>query len=227
MKFAAENRHGFVFTNDQLIPIDCFLTQSTIQPHFNISFHSPDYLHLHLPFFPGKRWQEIEVEVSKTRNSLNELLFTIYDRWPTSHNDAVSQFLAVELRQKQLWCVVSLPNGVSQSVSIPGWKNEKTKLILGIASQNNVTVLAVETDTFPVRYLFLHENTNLEWMDANVVQELFRGPRRPMNRKEVMFGQNLILGGSNWTAEAEFGRQPPQLWSGLGQRNAFSGCIHK
>ncbi|VDN09436.1 unnamed protein product [Dibothriocephalus latus] len=45
--------------------------------------------------------------------------------------------------------------------------------------------------------------------------------------ERFVFGRNILLGGSNWTAEDRIGRLPPTVWSALGARRSFRGCINR
>ena len=130
--------------------------------------------------------------------------------------------LSMELRNGRLWLVTQ-----KQSFEISS-KNTTTLHVgigkIRLAEEHEATIIAageaileyfvaIDGDIFKRAF---------EAEVAGILETAIEGDRNSMP-----FGSNLLLGGSNWSVEGEMRRDLEHLWSGLGRRKYFYGCIHR
>nr|CDS20871.1 neurexin 1 alpha [Echinococcus granulosus] len=182
------------------------LTKSSPPPLFNKLPMQANHIH---------DWQQIEIDFDS--HSENALLLLLFHRL----GQLSAPLLGVELRGGIPWLVTQ-----RQSLEISAEKSNLLRVGAGkitIPGRHEAAIIAAGYTT--IKYFVAIDSNEFrpafEAEVAGVLESASEG-----YGGTALFGRNLLLGGSNWTAEGEFGRGLDHLWSGLGRRRQFIGCIN-
>ncbi len=216
LQFASKSLHGFYFTSEQGSPIKC-------RNRFNLTTHPPEsslsfsgefdsYIYLRLP--PDSIFEQVPPQFSfvydAASKETDQLLLILYHSIADLH-----RLLAIELRSGSPWLVIG---GAKRAYRIPATSNQLTLQSACLGSTK--CVVSLNGLSFLLR---VDEGRFVE------VTEQKRAADRLTDWQGMLepLGSNVSIGGSNWTEEAELARLPSELWSGLGRRSNFVGCIHR
>ncbi|KAM7536759.1 hypothetical protein Aperf_G00000081134 [Anoplocephala perfoliata] len=168
---------------------------------------------------PTKRirnWQQIEIDFdSKAKDGF---LFLIFHKT----TNVSSPFLGAEMRDGSLWLVTA-----KQSLEVRTKQLTPLRVGMGrvaISGQHVATVIAVSNAAVEY-YVAIDSDEFRLAFEAEIAGILETANEGEDN--ELIFGRNILLGGSNWTIGEEFERNTGRFWSGLGRRKEFSGCIKR
>ncbi|VDK39395.1 unnamed protein product [Taenia asiatica] len=228
LQFAENSLHGFEITGGH--PTKC-ATESILFSSVSLrrvylllrlpspsTKSSPPPLFNKLPMYTDRihDWQQIEVDFNS--HSKNAFLFLLFHRL----GELSDPLLSVELRDGSPWLVTQ-----KQSLEIRAIKTNLLRVGAGkitIPGRHEAAIIAVGYAT--LEYFVAIDGDEFrpafEAEVAGVLESAIEG-----HDSKTLFGRNLLLGGTNWTAEEEFGRGLHHLWSGLGRRKQFTGCIHR
>ncbi|VDD82285.1 unnamed protein product [Mesocestoides corti] len=234
LKLAEMSLHGFEVSGVR--PIPCFTKQANLHSLVLQQMHLPLRLPLHtegqtralfgkLPHYANRifNWQQIEIDF--TSHARDAFVFLLFHR--LSHKDPL---LAVELRNEKPWLVT---RSQAFEIRVNSKRGERTFLRVGagkisLPDMQNAIILVAGDKVFDY---FVATDGGAFWAasEAEIVGLLKTANEKTSHDAQVdpVFGRNLLLGGSNWTVEGELGRDIFHLWSGLGRKKQFSGCIHR
>ena len=163
-----------------------------------------------------RNWQQIVINFSSyTKDALLFLLFHQF-------GDRSAPLLGVELRRGGLYLATQKQSFEISTKQITSLRVGACKV--AIIGKHKATIIAAG-------------GTALEYfvaIDGDVFKKAFEAEVAGLlesavegNDFERPFGRNLLLGGSNWSAEGEMDRGLDHLWSGLGRRKYFHGCVYR
>ncbi|VDM33053.1 unnamed protein product [Hydatigera taeniaeformis] len=228
LHFAENSLHGFEFTGAR--PTECvaksalFPSVSLRRVYLLIRLPSPSRnltpppLFNRLPTYAGRihDWQQIEIDFnSHSKDALLFLLFCRLEEFPNS-------FLSVEFRDGNPWLVTQ-----KQSLEVRAKMTNILRVGVGkitIPGRHEAVIIAVGYASF--EYFVAIDGDEFRPAFEAEVAGVLESATESYDSKPP-FGRNLLLGGTNWTAEEELGRGLQHLWSGLGRRKQFNGCIRR
>lgn len=228
LDFAEKSLHGFEF--DGTNPINCTTSEITSPsvsmrrtflllrfPSQRIQSYSPPLFNEQTTQAKRIRnWQQIEIDFeSKTKDGF---LFLIFNKT----RNMSSPFLGAEMRDGSLWLVTR-----KQSLKVHTKQLTPFSVGMGriaISGQHMATVIAIGNAAIEY-YVAIDGDEFRSAFEAEIAGILETATEWEDN--ELLFGRNILLGGSNWTIEEEFARSTDRFWSGLGRRKEFSGCIKR
>nr|CDS31549.1 neurexin 1 alpha [Hymenolepis microstoma] len=228
LEVAEKSLHGFEFTGK--MPMDC-TSRAVLSPSISmrhifllLRFPSNQRQNHPPPLFDrlsnySKRvssWQELEIDYESLSN--DGFLFLIF------HNisNASSPLLGAEIRNK-------VPYLVTEKQTLEIKKRNISSLRLGIGKisisrHHTARIIAIGSE--PIEYFVAIDENELRYaFEAEIVGILESVVEEEENK--LHYGDNILLGGSNWTTELELGRGLNKFWSGLGRMKDFSGCIKR
>ncbi|VDO00178.1 unnamed protein product [Rodentolepis nana] len=229
LEFAEKSLHGFEFTGK--MPMSCIgkavLSPSISMRHMFLLLRFPSYqrenyqptLFNRLSNYSKRvlSWQELEIDFKSLTN--DGFLFLIF----SNISNASSPMLGAEIRNG-VPCLVT----EKQTIEMEMGNNSSLRLGIGkisISHHHAATIIA--TGSEPIEYFVAINENELRHAFEAEIAGILESAVEEEGENNSYYGENILLGGSNWTTELELGRGLNKFWSGLGRMKDFSGCIKR